>query len=209
MRKRAAKKKEKKGEVTERRIAQFLFEVGTLRRIPRIHRQTLLVDDISDTIASHTFRVALIGWHLAKLEKADPYTVVMMCLLHDLGEARTNDHNWVHKRYIKIFDDEIAKDQLGTMPDTELFSIGEEYRARASKESIVAKDADTLDQVLLLREYEWQGNKEAPEWLHDKGRQRYAKIADLKTVSAKRIGKAIYHEEPSSWWEGIWTKKNR
>lgn len=209
MKKPAAKKKGSKKGGSDRRIAQFLFEVGTLRRIPRIHRQTLLVDDLSDTIASHTFRVALIGWHLAKLEKADPYQVVMMCLLHDLGEARSNDHNWVHKRYIKIFDEEINKDQLGTMPDSELFSIGEEYRARESKNSIVAKDADTLDQILLLREYEWQGNKEAPGWLHDKGRQRYAKIADLKTTSAKKIGEAIYHEDPSSWWADIWTKKNR
>ncbi|MDP4020918.1 MAG: HD domain-containing protein, partial [Candidatus Adlerbacteria bacterium] len=86
-----------------RKIVNFFFEVGTMRRLPRIHRQTLLVDDVTDTIASHSYRVALIGWHLAKMEKVDPYKVVMMCLLHDVGEARTGDHNWVHKRYIKVF----------------------------------------------------------------------------------------------------------
>lgn len=192
------------------RIAQFLFEIGTLRRLPRIHSQTLLVDDATDTIASHTFRVAMIGWHLAKMEKVDPYKVVMMCLLHDLGEARSNDHNWVHKRYIKIFEEEINKDQLGTLPDEELFVLGEEYRVRESKESIVAKDADYVDQILLLREYEWQGNKEAPLWLHDKEHKvPYAKVKDLKTKSAQKIGKAIYDERPTTWFEGIWTKKNR
>jgi putative hydrolase of HD superfamily len=193
-----------------RRLAQFLFEVGTLRRVPRIHRQTLLVDDVSDTIASHSFRVAHIGWHLAKLEGADPYKVVMMCLLHDLGEARSNDHNWVHKRYIKIFDDEIMKDQLGTLPSDELHDLAAEYAVRKTKEAVVAKDADVIDQILLLREYEWQGNKEAPLWLHDKEKGvRYAKVHDLKTKSARTLGKAIYRERPSSWWEGTWTKANR
>lgn len=192
------------------RLAQFLYEVGTLRRVPRIHRQNLLVDDMTDTIASHSFRVAHIGWHLAKLEGADPYKVVMMCLLHDLGEARSNDHNWIHKRYIKIFDDEILKDQLGTLPDAELAALAREYAERKTKESIVAKDADYVDQILLLREYEWQGNKEAPLWLHDKEKNvRYAKALDCKTKSAQALGKAIYNERPSSWWEGVWTKKNR
>lgn len=193
-----------------KRLAQFFYEVGTLRRVPRIHQQTLLVDDATDTIASHTFRVALIGWHLAKLEKADPYKVVMMCLLHDLGEARSNDHNWVHKRYIKIFEKEINTEQLGTLPFTELHELMQEYAERKTQEAVIAKDADHVDQILLLREYEWQGNKEAPLWLHDKEKGvKYAKLKDLKTASAKDIGKSIYQERPSSWWEGIWTKTNR
>lgn len=90
------------------RLADFFFEVGTMRRIQRMHRQTLLVEDSSDTIASHSYRVTLIGWHLAKLAGADPYKVVMMCLTHDLGEIRSNDHNWVHKRYVKIYEEEIT-----------------------------------------------------------------------------------------------------
>ena len=133
------------------RIADFLFEVGTMRRLQRIHRQTLLVDDSSDTIASHSYRVALIGWHLAKLAEADPYKTTMMCLVHDLNEIRSNDHNWVHKRYVKVFDEEITKDQLGSLPFGELFDITTEYEERESLESKLAKDADIIDQILLLR----------------------------------------------------------
>src|SRR3990167_9279189 len=143
-----------------KRIANFLFEIGTMRKLPRMHRQTLLTNDDSDTIASHSYRVALIAWILAKEEGADPYKTVMMALLHDMAEARTGDHNCVHKRYIKIFEDEINKDQLGTLPYSDLEKLVEEYRERKSIESVVAKHADMLDQILLLREYEWQGNKE-------------------------------------------------
>src|SRR3989304_1489360 len=67
-------------------LASFFFELGTLRKILRSHRQTLLTDDLSDNIASHSFRVTLIGWFLAKLEQADPYKVLLMCLFHDFSE---------------------------------------------------------------------------------------------------------------------------
>src|SRR3989338_1068538 len=98
-----------------KRLASFLFEVGTMRKLLRMHRQTLLTDDMSDNIASHSFRVAIIGWILAKKEMVNPYKTAIMCLLHDLGEIRSNDHNWVHKRYTKVFDKHIIKEHLGSL----------------------------------------------------------------------------------------------
>lgn len=26
-----------------------------------------------------------------------------MCLAHDIAEVRSNDQNWVHKKYVKVF----------------------------------------------------------------------------------------------------------
>ena len=186
------------------RLADFFFEVGTMRRLQRMHRQTLLVEDSSDTIASHSYRVTMIGWHLAKLAGADPYKTVMMCLTHDLGEIRSNDHNWVHKRYTKIFDEEIANDQLGTLPFRELFDFAKEYEERTSLESIVAKDADIIDQILLLREYEWQGSQEAKLWLGDAHH-----LNSLKTEEAKDMGKTLMDRSPSDWWKALATSTNR
>ncbi len=192
------------------RLADFFFEVGTMRKLQRIHRQTLLVEDSSDTIASHSYRVTLIGWHLAKLAGADPYKVVMMCLTHDLSEIRSNDHNWVHKRYVKIYEDEIAKDQLGTLPFTELLDISNEYNARESLESLLAKDADIIDQILLLREYEWQGSREARIMLDGKRNESDARPLDrLKTDVAKALGATLYDRSPSEWWKELSTGENR
>jgi putative hydrolases of HD superfamily len=192
------------------RIANFLFEIGTMRKLPRMHRQMLLTDDDSDTIASHSYRVAIIAWILAKQEGADPYKSVMMALLHDIAEARTGDHNWVHKKYVKIFEDEVHKDQLTDLPFPELKEFTDEYEKRESKEALVAKHADLLDQVLLLREYEWQGNKEATVWLHGKGKTKgNAQLKKLTLKKAKELGKAIYTTSPSAWWDDLWTSKNR
>lgn len=193
-----------------RNIAKFLFEVGTMRKIARMHRQALLTDDMSDNISTHSFRVAVIGFFLAKMEKADPAKVMMMCLVHDMGESRTNDHNWIHKRYVVEAESEVIEEQLGTLPFPDLAEIAKEYRERKSKEAILTKDADVLDQVLLLREYLWQGNREAEIWLTGKRvKRRYNYLKYLKTKSAKAIGKAIYDEKPSSWWKNLYQREKR
>lgn len=203
-------KSKKSDNQKQERIANFLYEVGTMRKLMRMHRQVLLTDDMSDSIASHSYRVVMIAWFLAREENADLYKTVMMALIHDMAEARTGDHNWVHKKYVKIFGDEINKEQLGTLPFPDLKELIEEYEERKSKESILVKEADTLDQILLLREYEWAGNKEAEVWLRGKGGKKEAtQLAKLKTDIGRKLGQAIYRVNPSDWWNNIWTSKNR
>ena len=192
------------------RLVQLLFEVGTMRKVARMHRQVLFTDDLSDNIATHSFRVAFIGFILAKMEDVDWSKVVMMCLLHDTGESRTNDHNWIHKRYVREDEHQVLEEQLGLLPFPELADLAREYVARKTKEAIVAKDADVLDQVLLLREYEWQGNKEAAIWLKGKREARpYAYLEHVTTESAKILGKRLYDEDPSSWWRNLYTNQRR
>ena len=192
------------------RITSFLFELGTMRKIARMHQQTLLTQDLSDNIATHSYRVAFIGWFLAKEDGADPSKVMLMCLLHDLSEIRSGDHNWVHKKYIKVFDDEIIKEQLGSLPYDDFEKLAKEYGERKTKEAILAKDADLIDQILLLREYEWQGNKEAAIWLKGKkGHKENEQFRKLKRPVSKRLAEIIFKEDPSDWWNNIWTPKNR
>jgi putative hydrolase of HD superfamily len=200
-----------KGKNKNRQIVNFLFEVGTMRKLPRIHQQALLTQDLSDNIATHSYRVSIIAWFLAKLENADPYKTAMMALLHDVKEARSGDHNYIHKKYVKIFEDEISHDQLGSLPFSDLYEIDKEFEKRQSKEAIIAKDADLLDQMLLLKEYAHQGNKEANIWLGGKKSNGKSNISyrNLKTKSAKMLGEEILKGKVSEWWENIWTSKNR
>ena len=193
-----------------KKIVNFLFEVGTMRKLPRIHQQLLLSQDLSDNIATHSYRVTLIAWFLAKLEKVDPYKTMMMAFLHDVKEVRSGDHNYIHKKYVKIFENEITKDQLDDLPFTDLFEFTDEFEERKSKEAIIAKDADLIDQILLLKEYSHQGNREAEIWLNGKGIDDVnVQYKSLKTDSAKKLGKEILSGKVSEWWENIWTEKNR
>lgn len=181
-----------------------------MRKILRMHRQMLLSDDISDNIASHSYRVAMIAWILAIEEGADLYKTLAMALLHDLDEARSNDHNYVQKRYVKIYKDEIRKEQFGTLPFPDFEKFADEYEERESLEAKIVKDADLIDQILLLREYEWQGNREAVIWLYGKGKEKECEqVKNLKLVSSKKLAETIYNTGPSDWWEDLWTSKNR
>ncbi|MFW5846953.1 MAG: HD domain-containing protein [Nanoarchaeota archaeon] len=192
------------------KIVNFLFEVGTMKKLPRMHQQALLSQDLSDNIATHSYRVSIIAWFLAKMEDTDPYKTTLMALFHDLDETRSGDHNYIHKKYVKIFEKEILKDQLENLPFNDLIKTSLEYENRQSKEAIVAKDADLIDQIILLKEYSHQGNKEADIWLHAKGKEtQNIQIKNLKTESGKKLGKAILEGNVSEWWENIWTPNRR
>jgi putative hydrolase of HD superfamily len=187
------------------RVLKMAFEVGTLRKVARSHRQLLLSDDLSDNIASHSYRVTLIGYLLAKAEKVDPLKVLLMCLTHDVGETRSGDQNWVNKKYVKVFEDEILKDQFdGLVDDNEMYNFALEYDKRESLEAKIAKDADVLDQMLLLKEYSALGNTEAVEWLQG-GEQAKLLFSD----TAKAIAKKIVLEDHHNWWNDLWTAKRR
>lgn len=195
--------------MNNKNLANFLFEVGTLRKINRAHAQTLLTNDLTDNIASHSYRVSVIGLFLAYKEECDPGLVVIMCLTHDWPETRSGDHNWVHKKNVAVDTKGIIEGQSEVHGINELSEIIEEYEARQSKESIIAKDADTLDQLLLLKEYEWQGNMEASSWLNGRSKERpYAWVDRLKLKSAKELARTIYDSNPSNWWRDLYTNVN-
>ena len=192
------------------KLTSFFYELGTLRRVLRAHQQMLLSHDPTDNIASHSFRTAFIGYFLANELKADADKVLKMCLLHDIEEIRTNDHNWVHRRYTKMFDEEVRAEQLNDFVGAkDLVKISHEYSQRKTIESKIAKDADLLDQILLLREYEWGGNKEAKEWLKDGHGQKSEQEKQLNTKLGRDLAKEIKKQDPSFWWANLWTPKRR
>lgn len=192
------------------KLVSFFFEIGTLRKIPRSHQQTLLFQDLSDNIASHSFRTALIGYFLAENLGADSDKVTKMCLLHDLEEARTGDQNWLHKSYIKSFEGEVREDQIKGLESTKEFEeLSQEYDERETLEAKIAKDADHLDQMMILKEYAWQGNQEAREWLHLDREKKNEQEKRLHTDLAQQLAKEIISQKPSSWWRDSWSSEDR
>ena len=67
-------------------IANFLFEVGMLKRTPRSGLQFL--GSGSESVAEHAFRVTCIAYVLARLEPdADEARLIKLCLLHDVASV--------------------------------------------------------------------------------------------------------------------------
>lgn len=176
------------------RLVDFIFEIGAANNITRSHSHFLR--EAKDTIASHSFRCAVIGLILAELEGADSAQVVKTCLLHDLAEVRTGDANYVNKFYRSEHDaneNKAIEEQWQDLPGGDkMVALLAEFNERSSKESIVAKDADRLDQIFLQIEYLREKPEDLKIW-----HEYHAKT--LETESAKEIAVLAAQTNPLKW----------
>ncbi len=177
------------------KISKLIFEAGQLKRLPRSGWFFAGVKN-PESVAEHSWRTAVIGLFLAKMEKADENKVVKMCLLHDLAETRTGDLNRVNDRYIKKGggEEKALEDILGV--DREILKTVKEYQRKETREAVVARDADLLEVFVQAKEYLEIGHSSVANWMEN------AK-AVLKTKSAKELAKQLESMDPTSWWHGL------
>ena len=174
-------------------LINFLFEVGMLKRTPRTGYQFL--GSGQESVAEHSFRTAVIGYVLSRKESgADPLKTVLMCLFHDLHEARTGDQNYVNKRYVRVDEDGAMRDLARGLPFAdELLSLTHEFNRGDTIEARLSKDADQLSLIVELKEQQDLGNKYAGEWLD------YA-MKRLRTENAKSMAREILETDWTDWW---------
>ncbi|MDY0185593.1 MAG: HD domain-containing protein [Desulfuromonadaceae bacterium] len=178
---------------SKRALANFFFEVGMLKKTPRSGFQFL--GSGAESVAEHSYRAAMIGYTLAHLTpEADTAKVVMMCLFHDLPEARTGDLNYVNKKYVHADEEKAIRDLAATLPfGAEYSEALAELKENASLEAQLAHDADQLELILSLKEYKDLGNRYAEEW-YSIARKRLC--ADL----ALELATTIWDTDSSRWW---------
>ncbi len=174
-------------------IADFLFEVGMLKRTPRSGFQFL--GSGGETVAEHSLRCAVIGYTLAKMNGAiSTDRVALMCLFHDLVEARTGDLNYVNKRYVTADEESAVNDMTAGLPfGEEIRNLTREFNERRTVESLYANDADQLEMILELKELGDLGNRYASEWIS-------AAVKRLRTDDGRRLARSILNTDFSGWW---------
>ncbi len=187
-------------------LAKYLYEAGQLKRVKRSGWWMAGIDD-PESVAEHSYRAAIIGFVLAKLEGVDPYKVATMCVFHDLHEARTNDPHRVAGRYLKWegMEEHVTSEQAQRLPaDIAEIVVGmmHAFENETTPEARLAHDADLLECVFQAREYQAQGHKDVEDWIKNCK-------AGLQSESAKRIAEACLVVEPSAWWRGLKIKKSR
>ena len=187
------------------RLADLLFEVGMLRKLPRSGYHFL--GSGQESVAEHSFRTTVIGYVLALLSNADWSRVLTMCLFHDLHEARTGDFNSVNKLYNRTSADRALRDALeGTGLEERICAVQQELEEAETMEAILAQDADQLDFILSLKEEQDLGNPYAEKWL------KYA-LKRLRTTCGTRLAATILQTEHDAWWfqrvdASWWAHKN-
>jgi len=174
-------------------LINFLFEVGMLKKTPRTGYQFL--GSGKESVAEHTFRMTIIGYLLSLQEpQADSMKTTLMCLFHDLHEARTGDHNYVNKRYVQIDEEKAVQDLAKGLPvRDQIVSLTREFAEGKSLEACISRDADQLDLILSLKEQQDLGNPYAREWIH------YA-LKRLQSEAARSMAQEILETDSTEWW---------
>lgn len=193
------------GRDTLTRLADFLFEVGMLRKTPRTGYQFL--GSGAENVAEHSFRAAVIGYVLARRTGLDAERTVLLCLFHDLHEARTGDFNYVAKIYNSSKRTLALTHCLaGTGLSEDILALWRELEDVASPEAELAQDADQIDLIVNLKEELDLGNPYAAKWLE-------AALPRLRTEVGRELAEAVAETDHTDWWfkgpdRAWWSEKN-
>jgi len=177
------------------RDIQFLFEIGSMRNIPRAWVQHLGVPVASNL--EHMMRVVFLALLLARREKKGNQDLIMkMALVHDLAETRTADLAYVHKVYSTTDESRAVRDLFAGTSFGDLESILEQYKKRDTIEAKIVKDADNLDIDLELKELEEQGHKLPAKW---KAMRKFVRDKKLYTKTAKTLWDKLQKANVAQW----------
>jgi len=177
------------------RDLDFLFEMGSMRNIPRAWVQHLGVPVASNL--EHMMRVIFLALLIARREgKGDENTIIRMALVHDLAETRTADLAYVHKVYTDTYDARAAHDLFAGTTFTDFDAAHDTYEKRDSIEAKIVKDADNLDIDLELKEFEEQGHKLPGKW---KAMRKFVRDKKLYTKTAKKLWDELQKADVSQW----------
>ena len=178
------------------RDLEFLYEIGSLRHMPRQWRRFGLAD--TQNITEHHFRVIWLALVIAAREGVkNTDKIVKMALVHDVAESRTNDVDYLSRQYVEQNEEKAIQDILAeTSVQKEFMELWREYEGRETIEAKIVKDADNLDVDLEMRELGARGHDLEAIW--EKHRTPLA-AKNLYTKSARKIYKEIRASSPHDW----------
>jgi putative hydrolase of HD superfamily len=128
------------------------------------------------------------------LPDIDAFKLITMCLIHDLPEARTGDHNYVHKRYVSVDEKQAMLDATHGMAfGDSLVDLFMEFKEQKTKISHLAHDADQLSFILDLKSISDTGHAAPDEWIP-------VVIKRLKTEIGRQLAENIMKTKWDAWW---------
>ena len=178
------------------RDIEFLYEIGSLRFIPRQWKRFLNADFAN--LADHHIRVIWLALTIAKGENIkNTGKVVKMALMHDIAESRTGDADYLARQYVKRDEKLGIEDMLkNTALEAEFIELWKEYDNQKTPEAKVVKDADILDIDFELHEQKSMG---VPIINHWEDQREFVQQSRLKTKTAKKIWKKLQTSNPHDW----------
>jgi putative hydrolases of HD superfamily len=139
-----------------RQLLEFLHLAGRLKQTPRAGWRLRGIAE-PESVAEHTFRVALLALVFGTDAEVDRDRCVAMALVHDLAESIVGDitpYDGIAPEEKQRRERE-AMARLSELADRpEILALWEEYDAGATPEARFVKELDKLETVVQAAEYE-------------------------------------------------------
>lgn len=135
----------------------FIQLMHTLEALKRNTRHSWTSDGRHESVAEHSWRLALMAYFVRdEFPKADLDKIILMCLVHDIGEAFTGDV----PAFLKTDADEAAEkralgDFTASLPEPyrrELAALFTEMEAMETEEARIYKALDKMEAILQHNE---------------------------------------------------------
>jgi len=143
-------------------IFDFLKSAVSLKDIPRQGWVEKLSIDDPESVADHSYSMAVMGMIISDLENFNTEKILKMILLHDLAESKVGDYTPGKISYEKKKEwentafNEIVK-KLPTDIKSEYLKIWQEYQEKKSSESKIVHQIDKLEMALQAKTYQKKG----------------------------------------------------
>jgi putative hydrolase of HD superfamily len=143
-------------------ILDFFHTSANLKKIPRQGWIDKLSIDNPESVADHTFSMAIMGMIFSDLENHNTEKILKMILLHDLAESTTGDipPEQISKERKTILENDMMKKILNDLPSSlqkQYNVLWEEYQSNTSKEAKIVHQLDKLEMALQAKIYSNEG----------------------------------------------------
>lgn len=145
-----------------------------------------------ESVADHTFLMAVIGMILSDLEKYNTEKILKIILLHDLAESLTGDitPNQISKKEKTTLENDAMKKILKNLPQSlqkQYKELWNEYQKNKSSEANLVHQIDKFEMALQAKIYSKRYSKDVKEFIQSaKDQINHPKILELlKEISDK------------------------
>jgi putative hydrolases of HD superfamily len=145
-------------------ILDFFNTAANLKKISRQGWIDKLTIDNPESVADHTFSMAIIGMIFSDLENCNTEKILKMILLHDLAESIIGDltTKQIAKEQKTIVENSTMKKILNNLPISlkkQYLILWNEYQANNSKEANIIHQLDKIEMALQAKIYSTEGHK--------------------------------------------------
>mgnify|MGYP000188633233 CR=1 FL=1 len=141
----------------------FFKIAANLKKISRQGWIDKLSLDNPESVADHTFSMAIIGMVISDLENCDSEKILKMILLHDLAESKIGDYtpDTLDKEKKYELENNAFNEIIKNLPDSikkSYLQIWKEYQENISTESKLVHQIDKLEMALQAAIYKKDGH---------------------------------------------------